>query len=436
MIRVACVILFLIYSVGGSSNDIAYGVFDNLWDQLKADETIKPDLKIVDDEKLVARYSPSSNIVYLGQKALDVCLETSEPQSAIAFLLGHELAHSIQDQIRKYNVETNFLKFDRQAKTRKALEENADLNGAFTAYLSGYNISSIISELITDLYESYGLMEKTLPGYPSYEERIQTASSLGEKLDKLIEVYQIGVHLLESSRFEMAIPFFEEVLIEYSGPEVYNNMAVAYASLALDLGGYNYEKFVYPFEIEYTTRLQKPNIKYDSKDINFELQIERSKMLKKAQGYLNGAIEDYPGYDKVRQNLICVLNMMGQYDKALSLIEKNSDQYVMLKAITLLNQDIDNKQAILDLKSLSNSGDKRISGLAALNLHRVDCEDVTTPYEDSTLPLLPLSELQNLDNRYLEVIGNDRDFFYKVSGTSDRTFYVGSDEGYIEISLK
>lgn len=260
------------------------GVSSRLSKQFTHKSYDAPKVIIVDDDKIVATYFPKRNVVEISTKALKICKSfDGRSEDALAFVLGHELAHSVQDKIHQYDIETNFLAYDKYNRARKHLEENADLNGAFASFLAGYDNLDIIPNLLDKLYNDYNLKGKVLSGYPSFNHRVKTSDKIVKQVKHLIHLFDLATYLILFEKYDMAVPLYEEINKSYQGSEVANNKGVNLALAAINLGGYNLDQFIYPLELVSESRLQKPMLDSKSKEIPVHIQRERGKLLRKAQ---------------------------------------------------------------------------------------------------------------------------------------------------------
>jgi len=169
-------IIFISSSVLFGENDFSpnrervESIFNRLYRTSGIKILEKPKLEISNENENVAAYYPRKNVIEIEQKALTVCESFgNEFESAVAFILGHELAHSLQKEGRVKDQATSYLAFDHVEDSGKRTEHNADMYGIFNAYLAGYKTIEILPDLIYRIYEAYDLIGKDLKRYPKLE---------------------------------------------------------------------------------------------------------------------------------------------------------------------------------------------------------------------------------------------------------------------------
>ena len=277
-------------------------------------QTPMPGLEFVDSKEFIAAYLPQKNIIRLEREALAVC-QTFGPDSmkAVAFLLGHELAHSYQN----INRSTNYFSYDKHLYNSGKREKNADIQGALGATLAGYDVRSIISPLITRLYESYKLAGVKMEGYPSMAERQATANEVTDMVNELWHIYQTGNYLSALGRHDMAAQSYEYVKDYYIGREIYNNLGIQYAQVAMTFSGKNTAPYRYPFEIDVESRMA--DVRAD--DLNVKEQEIRQKLLKSGIFFLDKALELDAKYPSAQINRLCIQVQQGLYSKVIQTYE-------------------------------------------------------------------------------------------------------------------
>ena len=128
------------------------------WQEVTGGDTSEPILGFVGD--LFASLGPDS----LG---------------AMAWLLGHELAHYYKDHhwsgdfgngLADLPVGRTLKALSNQQKKRVEIETEADYFGGFSGYVAGYNTFGIMPRALERLYTAYEL-DAELPGYPSLSDR-------------------------------------------------------------------------------------------------------------------------------------------------------------------------------------------------------------------------------------------------------------------------
>lgn len=408
-------VLFLLLSVNQAfsqeDHDVVNEVVEKLAEQFSNSEYIVPQVKIVDKNSIVATYFPKKETIEISEKTISICKDFGDRyEDALAFILGHELAHSVQENIHRNGIETNFLAYDKHNRARKHLEENADLNGAFASYLAGYRVDDIIPKVLGNLYEAYGLKGKKLSGYPTFESRIMTSSNMSDHVTKLISLYDLSTYLSITERYEYTIPLYEEIMKSYNGVEVINNKAASLALMAMNIGDYNLDQYIYPFEFFFESRLQKKIIDKRSKDIPIHIIRKRNEYLKQAKSELEKVIERPGISSKVLVNYYSILNMLGHSQFVIDKLKDKEDLDEKLKLILALSylnlgNEKYNKEGSLILHQLNKSKDLKVRSLAEINKTRIDCEDKEyTKFKNSGYAMSSTSADQDFSK--LEFVGN------------------------------
>ena len=232
-----------------------------------------PSIKLQETKEYVASYKFGSNQISIESAALDACNNTNDPQAALAFIIGHELGHAFQEELHDHD-HTSFLAYHKALPKEgfdpKKKETEADNFGAFGAFIAGYNIKPIMEKLISELYEAYGLSDKLLPQYPSQKFRSETATLLMNTLDSLVNLYEVANVLSMAGKYDEASNAYELMQKYYGGTEVLNSIASNSLLQAVNISKYNVDKYYYPIEINFQTRLHKAVKTRGTKDLEPE----------------------------------------------------------------------------------------------------------------------------------------------------------------------
>ncbi len=323
----------------------------------------KPIIKITDNETDAAVWKRRSNTIELGVKAFKVCQSFgAESNSALAFILGHELAHAFQTDAHHA---TSFLAHRKHPNAREALEKQADVQGVFIAHLAGFHTVKLLPEIIDRIYEAYNLKHKALYGYPSFQERKETNDEVADLTNQLLEIFESGNYLMAIGKYDLAANCFEYVEQYYQGVEVFNNLGVTYALRALNLSEKNIDPFLYPFEINWETRLRKPALVDGTKNMEPHIRREWEKYLQKAEAYFEKVTKMAPAH-KAKINWMAVMILKEDYwtgpPKSQfvtwgNLSEDGALSIRLLKAIALAKRGNKNQAAAIfeELKHTSNN---------------------------------------------------------------------------------
>jgi tetratricopeptide (TPR) repeat protein len=399
---------------------IAEAILDELYVVHGNTSVEKPHIVVTDNEKEVASYHRRSNSIVLSTKAFSVCRSfDSELRSALAFIIGHELSHAFQSEFI-YGT-TGFLAHSAHPETREHLENQADIQGVFMAYLAGYETTELLPELIDRIYDSYGLKSKKLIGYPSLSERQSTNAAAILLSNQLLDVFKGGNYLTIIGDYELAASCFEYIKNYYQGQEIFNNLGVNYALHALHLTDENIEPFVYPFEIDWNTRLRKPQSTVGTKNLNPQDRRLREKYLTKAQSAFKKVLKQAPLNYAARINLMSVYNLRGDYMAAMNEFEKD-DWYLasdsdllranLVKAVTYFR--VGNKEKAKSIfQQLSKNRNEAVAVQASCNLESLRGETVCK--NDPEICLFAVKErsfvkpvLQQMERGHELVLLNER----------------------------
>ena len=367
--------------LGSNSEELARKVLDKLYAANGNTFLAKPELKISDTDKHIARFLPLSNKIEIEQKALDLCTQFgADEEIAIAFILGHELAHAFQEEVKHNHIETNFLSFDKIPKlngiNRKSLEKGADLYGAFNAYLAGYNVKKVFPNILDNLYDAYSLKGKISSSYPSLKTRKKTSKLVLSELQEMIKIFESANHLSITGEYATAAKMYDHLLDRYSGLEVYNNASTNYLLAAMHVSKFNPEKFAFPIEFELYTRMKKALKTGDMKDLTPEEAILHKMYLEKALEKAEESIIINKNNSRGHLNKVVAYTLQNDLKKASTYLKTlaNSNRMVALKEDMRLMQAIiliknkKTKKAKAELERIQASSDYNMSELAKTNL--------------------------------------------------------------------
>jgi hypothetical protein len=312
MIRIVVTVFFLLSGNIAFATDymqnVATSVLQKLYDAHGDKSASLPKIRMTDDEENGAFYLPRSRTIELSRKTYQICQGFgADSLAALAFILGHELAHAYQAQSPAAT--SNCLARTHGGEDGEETEEAADVQGLFIAYLAGFPGSKdILPDLFSRIYKTLNLSD-TLQGYPSLSERQKTLQKVRAKADELIRLYEAGVHLMAIGRYELAAACFEHINTGYSGREIHNNLALCYALRATVDSPY-----AYPLEISWSTRMQKVR----SKETQPLAPDEKKALLAKAEAHLAAAAHQDNALLTTDINLMCVMILGGRPKDALA----------------------------------------------------------------------------------------------------------------------
>ncbi|MEM9526074.1 MAG: hypothetical protein AAGA31_05655 [Bacteroidota bacterium] len=207
------------------------------------------------------------DVITLEELAYDVCASLGEEGDiALAGILGHELIHYYE----KHEWEGGFIdlvgksgsdsdrSLDRSVKednfALKKDEIEADYLGGFLAHLAGYPATNIMPKVLQGIYDAYELPEE-MSKYPPLRERQRIATETYAKLVRLVDVFEMGNMLVALRKYDAAAYYYQYLINDFQGREVYNNVGVAYTMAALPMFKPESTKYLYPVELDLSSRL-------------------------------------------------------------------------------------------------------------------------------------------------------------------------------------
>jgi tetratricopeptide (TPR) repeat protein len=251
--------------------------------------------------------------------------------NALSIVISHELAHYYYDHDFcsdfAYAIKNKSVQFSSGLKlinkNQKVIyETQADDKGLFYAAIAGFNPFEIQPKILDVVYQFYNLKEVNV-GYPSKEERKAIAQNALVKSQKLYSVYQAALEAKEKNLYDQALRMFEEVNRDFPSRENYNNIGVIKTLQALNfkvLAKEEYDhpkRFLYPLEIDNTSRLNKERTRGDTND-----QEQRIILLKSAQKHFEKAISLDINYGIAYVNLACVFDLLDNPEAAIGKIKE------------------------------------------------------------------------------------------------------------------
>jgi len=274
--------------------------------------------------------------------------------NALSIILSHELAHYYSDHT--FCSDYAYVMKDRNKELSKMLkttsnedliskETEADQKGLFFAAAAGYQPFEIQSTLLDQIYMQYQYPDN-LPGYPTKQQRKTIAQEAAERASQLYLTFKSGLAAMETKEYDKAIAAFEEANSYIPFRENYNNMGVAKALKALglkepdDIEKQYPNRFLYPFEIDNTSRLNNEV----TRDLDEGIE-HLTMLLKSAQRDFERAISLDPGYMKSYINLACVFDLLDNPNAAIGKI----------KELSIKQQQSVNAQRILAIAYFHNN---------------------------------------------------------------------------------
>ncbi len=168
--------------------------------------------------------------VYLRENFYDICVATSNPEGALALILGHEIAHCVKkhpSQTIICNVGGKSAVDPKVLEDTKQHEQEADRLGYLYARIAGYTPSYKDTQVIEVLYDKYKLPTESVT-HPSLEQRIALAQQDYKAAEEAYYQYEHGLIAYILNDYLFAAEDFYSIRHSYeiAAPEVLNNEAV------------------------------------------------------------------------------------------------------------------------------------------------------------------------------------------------------------------
>lgn len=297
---------------------VAYKHCNKIYEQLKLaigdQRTSLPKLLILNRKKRVAAYREMDNSIIIEKEAYDICQAMGTNfESALAFIIGHELTHFYQQtDWKRSSVASHFLLKHEQQHASE--DEEADSYSAFIAYLANYETLEIIPDLLEQIYEGYGL-SANLEGYPSLDERKKVVEIIQRKVRKYIQLYETANYYIAIGWNLQAYNCYAYLLKYVRTKEIYHNIGVVSLAAAIEQPEQEEYAFLYPIDVDLTNVFQRP----------FSVQGSRNKLLKDAEVNLKKALNLDKEYCSAYLNIACVYDLQGDATNALTTLNTASN---------------------------------------------------------------------------------------------------------------
>lgn len=335
----------------------------------------KPAIEIVNDDRHAAQFVRSRNSILLGKKTFEVCrVFGKDSLSALAFIIGHEMAHAFQVSTR----ETSFLTYDREKDMSTEAENEADIQGLFNTWLAGYNTLDLLPYLIEGIYVAYDLKRKEQPGYPTLEERKRSAREMLRITGDLIRMFETGNYLTAIGHHDLAIACYRHVESRYKGREVYYQLGVNMMLQAINLSEKNVDPYIFAPEPDCDSRLKKPRAE-GSADLTPEQWQQRGELLAGAAEHFALVVKMDGEYLPAETAYLCALILNAKAPEALAYAEQQellkkagrangAGQEKLKLTLALAHAYNRDKAAFALLENLKNATDGFVGYAAGYNL--------------------------------------------------------------------
>jgi tetratricopeptide (TPR) repeat protein len=342
----------------------------------------KPTIEFKNTTLQVASFVPDKNVIVVEAQAYQICQSMGKDSlNALAFLLGHELTHFYQHAHTKVGFISNFLSYDKTPKADTRLEKEADVQGAFNAYLAGYDIGDNIGLVLDKIYTGYQLKGKILTGYPAFEERQKVATQVQDKVNDLIKVYESASYLAALGQYDFARKCYEHILEVYQNRELYNNLGILSALSANEIAVKDEDNLIFPYTLDWTTRLSRKKSRGTELPTDYSTVQQRTAFLKQAQSHFDKATRMDKDYLVAPLNKLCILAQLGKTEEALQAYNKlkkrlkNPEQRANMKLVyaLILSKKLEKlEESKTILEELSQNSFKNVATMAQYNKEILD----------------------------------------------------------------
>jgi tetratricopeptide (TPR) repeat protein len=345
----------------------------------------KPKIQLFDKHSSqIAWFDAASQTIYVEKQAFDVCQSMGDnAESALAFIIGHELVHHFQHDKGTSAFASHGCDDDRKLKN----ETDADVRGAFLANLAGFKTKSLIPNILQKLYDNYQFSNAPkLRCYPSESARQQTALQVQAKVDSLEHIFEAARFLGLLGNYAAASDAYHYILGYYNGAEVWNDLAALYAHQAMSVGGKSPDTLLLPFELAAQLRIRP----LKSEPLTALELKSRASFLKKAMDCIQKSLMINKDYSVAKVNKTCLLILQKKGNEAEKMTtilgQKYAEEAVLLRGLIAASRG-NRADAERFFESLKTSKNVRVRLWATANQQRIASE---TPTIDAcSFPTLP-----------------------------------------------
>ncbi len=383
--KIAFLCVFFLFSIHIYAQKNLDEILTKLYVAADAPSVSKPKIQLFEKHSSqIAWFDSETQTIYVEKQAFDVCQSMGDnAESALAFIIGHELVHHFQHDKGKSAFAAHGCDDDRKLKN----ETEADVRGAFLAHLAGFRTKSLIPTILQKLYDSYQFSNAPkLRCYPDETTRQRTALQVQAKVDSLENIFDAARFLGLLGNYTAASDAYHYILGYYNGAEVWNDLAVLHAHRAMSVGGKSPDTLLLPFEMAAQLRIRP--LKSEPLTV-LELK-NRAFFLKKAMDCINQSLAISKDYSDAKINKICLLILQKKENEAdkirLNLGQQHAEEAVLLRGLLAANRG-NRADADRLFQSLKTAKNDRVRLWATANQKRLMAQ---TPIIDAcSFPALP-----------------------------------------------
>lgn len=354
------------------------------------------DFRLPVPKLVMLRGKKDGNAAFMNYQKHEVQLEEIAYNTAVeygdaglAFLLAHELTHYYEKHgwRKGFAQEYGDLKIGMklQKLTDKVVNETeADYLGGFLTYSAGYGLFEEGPEMIRNIYKAYNWGDGESENYPSMTDRQALLQRTKEKLESLIDIFEMANLLTAIGRYDEAYQYYQYVALRYQSREIYNNLGVTKLLEAME--EFEEKELVFRFPVQL--------------DLDFSgskgagAGSSREAKIRQALLQFDAAISLDPDYAPAYLNKACAYALLGDFTRARFFAAEEA------RAAALRNKqyaktaiDAEVLLGIIEAKNGKTAEARKIfeaavtthnSALAAINLKILNEEPLPEPPKEKT----------------------------------------------------
>ncbi|MEZ5039807.1 MAG: hypothetical protein R2828_07945 [Saprospiraceae bacterium] len=298
----------------GEKYDIAYRIYQELVEARGDYRFPVPAFYISPAKVNVAFLEGDAMSIAIEETAFEICKKQGDQfENALAALIGHELTHFYEKHTWRQGFASAYaslkigMKLD-SVQDKVVYETQSDYLGGFLAYSAGYPVYKNLPNLLEQIYKEYNLPNE-MKGYPVLADRQALATKSMEKLDQLVEVFEMANLMAAVGRYDEARAYYKHVLRDYQGREIYNNLGIVTVLDALNYFTKQELKFRLPLELDL-------NFSKGSRSGYTESERLRKALLEEAIRYFDYAISMDADYAPAYLNKACAYYLLDDLPRA------------------------------------------------------------------------------------------------------------------------
>lgn len=207
-------------------------VYDALSAYMVPENVSAPTLLVKADITSPPYYIADARTIVVGASLDDMCSIFGDSHNAcVAFFLGHELTHFTRGHLERDEAWEAGTSGARRSKfslhSRAKSEAQADAEGAFFAFLAGFNTLDISARALGAMYHCYGL-NKNLSGYLPFERRKKVLTQSRSRVERLMLMFEVATFSLYTERYELSGMLFDTIAADFAGQEILINAALSH----------------------------------------------------------------------------------------------------------------------------------------------------------------------------------------------------------------